>query len=165
MSMLPPVEGRAEPGLPPATSVMTQTVARALLAPTWMVAAATLVKGYADTGDGFSAGVIAALGILLQYVAFGHEEVERRLPVHHAPTAAIAGLLLAIAVAFGPLLFGEPLMTYWPSAGEEPIHLGTLEIIGAVAFDLAVFMIVLGVCVGAVDIIAHAQRTYRRRPS
>jgi multisubunit Na+/H+ antiporter MnhB subunit len=142
---------------------MTQTVARALLAPTWMVAAATLVKGYADTGDGFSAGVIASLGILLQYVAFGHEEVERRLPVHLAPMIAVAGLFLALAVAFTPLLVGEAPMKYWPPPGEDPIHLGSLEIIGAVAFDLGVFMIVLGVCVGAVDLIAHAQRTYRRR--
>ena len=150
-------------GSAPVTTVMTQTVARLLLVPTWMVAAATLVKGYADTGDGFSAGVIAALGVLLQYVAFGHEAVERRLPVHYGPTVAIAGLLLALAVALSPAAVGKPIMTFWPAAGGTAHHLGSLELIGAVLFDIGVFMIVLGFCVGAIDMISHAQRTYRRR--
>ena len=148
---------------PRATSVMTQMVARVLLVPTWMVAAATLVKGYTDTGDGFSAGVIAALGVLIQYVAFGHEAVERRLPVHHAPTFAVLGLALSLVVAFVPTLFAKPIMTHAPAAGAKVIHVGSLELITAVAFDLGVFMIVLGFCIGAIDMIAHAQRSYRRR--
>lgn len=150
----------AEPG---ATSAMTQMVARVLLVPTWMVAAATLVKGYTDTGDGFSAGVIAALGVLLQYVAFGHEEVERRLPVHHAPILAVLGLVVSLVVAFVPTLFAKPIMTHAPAAGVAVIRVGSLELITAVAFDLGVFMIVLGFSVGAIDMIAHAQRSYRRR--
>ena len=55
------------------TSVLTQMVARGLLAPTLVVATAILVKGYADVGDGFAAGVVAALGILLQFLAFGRD--------------------------------------------------------------------------------------------
>ena len=57
------------------TTVLTRMVARLLLAPVLVVAAAVLVKGYADVGDGFAAGVIAALGVLLQYLAFGRAAV------------------------------------------------------------------------------------------
>jgi multisubunit Na+/H+ antiporter MnhB subunit len=59
------------------TTVLTRSAARMLLIPTILIALATMFKGYADTGDGFSAGVIAALAIALQGVAFGAEEFER----------------------------------------------------------------------------------------
>jgi multisubunit Na+/H+ antiporter MnhB subunit len=134
-------------------SPLTQGVARLVLAPTLLVAAAVLVKGYVDTGDGFAAGVIAALGISLQYVAFGVEETERRLPVRHVPLLAVAGLLLALAVAFVPVAFGEPPLRHWPPADAEVIHLGTLEILSAVAFDLGVFLLVLGSVVAAIRFV------------
>jgi multicomponent Na+:H+ antiporter subunit B len=38
------------------TTVLTRAVSRLLLAPVLMVAAAVLIKGYADVGDGFAAG-------------------------------------------------------------------------------------------------------------
>lgn len=152
-----PQEGR-----PPVTTVMTQTVARLLFAPTLVVAAAIMVKGYADTGDGFSAGVIAALGVLLQYVAFGHAEVERRLPVHRALYLAIAGMGIALLTTFLPAVFGRPLLTHWPPAGDEALRIGSLELITAVVFDVGVFCIVFGFAVGAIDVIAHGQRAFRR---
>ena len=88
------------------TTVLTRMVARLLLAPVLMVAAAILIKGYVDVGDGFAAGVIAALGILLQYLAFGRAAVQQALPVRHAAKLAVAGLLLSLAVAFVPVLAG-----------------------------------------------------------
>ena len=55
------------------TTILTQTVARLLLLPTVVAALAILIKGYAEPGDGFSAGVVAALGVLLQHLALGRE--------------------------------------------------------------------------------------------
>ena len=135
---------------------LTQMVARLLLAPAFAVAVAVLVKGYADVGDGFSAGVIAALGILLQYVAFGWREAERLLPVRFAPAVAFGGLLLALVVAFAPALWGEEAFTHYPRPGNEPIHVGTLELITAVAFDVGVFLLVFGAAVGAIRYAAQA---------
>ena len=86
------------------TTALTRMVARLLLAPVLVVAVAVLVKGYADVGDGFAAGVIAALGVLLQYLAFGRAAVERALPVRRAAQLAIGGLLAALAVVFVPVL-------------------------------------------------------------
>lgn len=123
---------------------MTRMVSRLLLAPAFMVALATLIKGYVDAGDGFAAGVIAALAVGLQFVAFGSEEVERTLPVRFAPVAAATGLLIALAVTFAPVVFGQPLLTHAPGPGDEVIHFGTLEILTAVLFDVGVFLLVLG---------------------
>ena len=85
------------------TTVLTRGVARLLLAPVVMVALAVLVKGYVDVGDGFAGGIVAALGLLLQYVAFGRRRSSRALPVRHAPRLAVAGLLITLAVAFVPV--------------------------------------------------------------
>ncbi|MDP9364074.1 MAG: sodium:proton antiporter [Chloroflexota bacterium] len=139
------------------TTAMTQTIARLLFLPALMVALATLVKGYADTGDGFTAGVIAALAVLLQVVAFGVDETERRLPLHAAPAVAFAGVVLALVVAFLPVLFGRPIMTHAPAPGSAVIHLGTLELITAVAFDVGVFLLVLGFAVSTIGLIARLQ--------
>jgi len=138
------------------TTAMTQWAARLLLAPTFMIAAAVLVKGYADVGDGFSAGVIAALGVLLQYVAYGYDLVEELLPVRLALPGAFAGLLLALCVLFLPALLGDELVTHYPLAGTKPVHLGTLELITAVAFDVGVFLLVFGAAVGIIHLAAHA---------
>ena len=138
------------------TSVLTQSVARLLLAPILVVAVAVLVKGYADVGDGFSAGVIAALGILLQYLAFGREEAERLLPVRLLPACTFAGLLAALAVAFWPVLRGDALLEHLPPPGADVIELGTIELITAVLFDVAVFLLVLGAVVGIVHAIARS---------
>ena len=99
------------------TTALTRMVARLLLVPVLMVAAAFLIKGYVDVGDGFGAGVIAALGVLLQYLAFGRAAVERVLPVRHAPKLAMGGLLVALAVAFVPALAGRAPLEHAPAPG------------------------------------------------
>jgi multicomponent Na+:H+ antiporter subunit B len=136
-------------------SRIVQVVAPRLLGPALMVAAALIVKGYTDVGDGFSAGVIVALAVALQYIALGAESVERSLPVlRRAPVAAVAGLLLALAVGFLPVVFGDPPFTHLPPPGEAPIKVGTLELITAVAFDLGLFALVAGVLVMMVHQLA-----------
>ncbi len=136
------------------TTVLTRAVARLLLAPVLMVAAAILVKGYADVGDGFAAGVVAALGVLLQYLAFGRAAVERALPVRRAAQLAVGGLLLALAVAFLPALGGGAPLQHAPAPGAPVVKLGSLELIGAVAFDVGVFALVLGMAVATIGLIA-----------
>jgi multicomponent Na+:H+ antiporter subunit B len=136
------------------TTVLTRAVARLLLAPVLMVAAAILVKGYADVGDGFAAGVVAALGVLLQYLAFGRAAVERALPVRRAAQLAVGGLLLALAVAFLPALGGGAPLQHAPPPGAHVVKLGSLELIGAVAFDVGVFALVLGMAVATIGLIA-----------
>jgi multisubunit Na+/H+ antiporter MnhB subunit len=136
------------------TSVLTQMVARALLAPSLVVAAAILVKGYVDVGDGFAAGIVAALGILLQYIAFGRERVAAALPVERAPAVALAGLGLAVLILVVPFAAGGAVLEHWPPPGQEPVHVGSLELITAVAFDIGVFLLVLGASVAIIDALA-----------
>ena len=136
------------------TSVMTRTVARLLLLPTLVIAAALLVKGYTQPGDGFSAGVVAALGVLLQYLAFGREEAERLPGVRHAGRIAFLGLGMSLFVAVLPLLLGGAVLTHYPRPGAEVVHLGTLEVLTAVLFDVGVFLLVFGFVVGVFGMLS-----------
>ncbi|MGN6485131.1 MAG: MnhB domain-containing protein [Thermomicrobiales bacterium] len=146
----------------PGTTVVTRSAIRILLIPTFLIAIATMLKGYGDTGDGFSAGVIAALGIAIQGVAFGADEFERLPLVRFAPAGSFVGLLLALTLAFLPVFWGYPVMTHFPLPGEHVVHFGTLELITAVLFDVSVFLVVFGFGVGVVTAIARAQRRLMR---
>ncbi len=147
------------------TTELTKLTARLMFAPILAIAIAVLVKGYDSVGDGFSAGVIAALGLLLQYLALGREEAERLLPMRFVPALAFVGLLAALAVAAIPLLRGDPILTHVPAPGAEVTVLGTLEIITAVAFDAAIFLLVVGAAVGIIHTIAKASEEESREES
>ena len=133
----------------PAARTVTRGVARVLYLPVMMVAAALLVKGVVEVGDGFSAGVVAALGVLLRYLSC--DETEAQVPlVRRAVPVALAGLLLALVTAALPLVWGEAVLTHVPPPGTAPVHLGTLELMTAALFDAGVFVLVLGFGVGVV---------------
>jgi multisubunit Na+/H+ antiporter MnhB subunit len=137
-------------------SIVVDVIAPRLLAPAVMVAAAIIVKGYTDVGDGFSAGVIVALAIALRYVTLGTERAERSLPIlRHSPAVATAGLLIALAVGFLPVAAGDPPVTHRPAPGEDVVKIGTLELISAVAFDIGVFLLVCGALVTLVHHLAR----------
>ena len=129
-------------------STIFEIIAPRLLGPALVVAVALLVKGYTDVGDGFSAGVIVGLAVALRYVTLGPAEAERGLPIlRHAPAGIAAGLLVALAVGFAPVLAGNPPFTHVPGPGEDVVHIGSLELISAVAFDVGVFLLVVSVLV------------------
>jgi multisubunit Na+/H+ antiporter MnhB subunit len=139
---------------------LIQTTVRLLFVPILLFAAAVLVKGYSEPGDGFAAGVIASLAVLLQHVAFGREVVEREIPLRAAFGMIYAGLLLAVGVTFLPLLMGEAALTHFPRPGSEVLHLGSVELHTAFLFDVGVFLLVFGFTVGVLDEIArHPDRT------
>lgn len=146
----------------PITGGMFQTIARLLLIPGWIIALALMFKGYVDIGDGFSAGVIAALIVVTQGLAFGAEELERMVLARMAPIMAFSGLAIAYAIAFVPVLFGKPIMFHWPPMNRDVVHFGVLEFITPVLFDVAVFLVVYGFCVGAMMAVSRAELRHQR---
>lgn len=137
------------------STVVTQTVARLLLAPILVVAVAVMVKGASAVGDGFAAGLIAALGVLIQYLASGWRAAEEQLPIGRAPQFALGGLLAMLALAGQSLARGEPLLTHWPPPDEEPLHFGTVELTTSLGFELGAFLLVSGMALTAVHAAAR----------
>jgi multicomponent Na+:H+ antiporter subunit B len=127
-------------------SPVLRVVAQVLLGPSLMVAAALLVKGYNDVGDGFAGGMVVALAVALRYVTLGDASAEKALPLlRYAPHAALGGLLLSLAVGFVPLLAGRPLFSHYPGPGQQVVKLGSLELFTPLLFDVGVFFLVVGV--------------------
>lgn len=126
-------------------SPIIDVVAPRLLAPAVMLAAALIVKGYTDVGEGFSAGVIVALAVGLRYVALGRARAERTLPIaRSAELVAVAGLLVAVAFGFAGIALGLPPFSHLPPPGEPVTRIGTLELTTAVGFDIGLFLLVVG---------------------
>jgi multicomponent Na+:H+ antiporter subunit B len=139
-------------------TVLSSGIARILLPVSFVIAIGILIKGYSSVGDGFSAGVTAASGILLQYLAFQPRDVEELLPVRYSVNIAMTGLLLAFSVVFGPVLFGFSLLTHFPQSGEAVTKLGSLELHTATLFDMGVFGLVFGFIVTTMRALMYVER-------
>lgn len=136
------------------STLLTRTIARLILLPTLVTAVAFVVKGYASAGDGFSAGVVAGTGVVLQFLAFGRGELTKRFPsIRRAPLLTFGGLLLGLLTAFTPVVFGDPILTLYPRPGAEVHHIGLLAFHTAVLFDIAVFLVVFGFIVSVLGLI------------
>jgi multicomponent Na+:H+ antiporter subunit B len=148
------------------TDLVLWGVARLLWGPSLVVAAALIVKGYADVGDGFSAGVVVALAIALFYVALGASGAEQALPfLRSAPRVAVVGLLIDLGTGFFPLLYGEPIFSHLPGPGAHVVTVGSLELFTPLLFDLGLFLLVVGVLTTLLHQLGGLERLAGDRPS
>jgi len=141
------------------SSPLIHFIARLLLTPILLCGIAMLIKGYGQTGGGFSGGLIAALGVMLQYAVFGYETVEKRLPInaHIALSVAVSGLLLMLVVTFLPLCFGVPPLSHWPPPGAEVVHFGVLELHTSLLFDCGIFLVVFGFVLAVMHVVVGGE--------
>lgn len=131
---------------------MTEFVARALFPISLVIAAALWIKGYSDVGDGFSAGAVAALGAVIQYVSLDHQRAAQAVGAAWAVRLLGAGLMLVVLVVIViPPVLGHPPVSHWPAPGAEVVKLGSLELHTALLFDLGVGLIVYGGIVATFD--------------
>jgi multicomponent K+:H+ antiporter subunit A len=122
--------------------VILAMITRALLPFALLFSLFLLLRGHNLPGGGFIAGLMAAVALILHYVASGTEWTEARLRIRYQPVIA-TGLLAAFATGLGALVFGYPFL----SATFTYVHLplvGELELATAMFFDLGVFLTVIG---------------------
>ncbi|BCO30462.1 monovalent cation/H+ antiporter subunit A [Thiohalobacter sp. COW1] len=118
------------------------SLTRLLLPLALLVSAFIFLRGHNLPGGGFIAGLITAVAIIMQYLANGVEWTQSRLPANMHPLVGL-GLLVATATGLVSLVYGYPFLTsayshvHWPVVGE-------FEIASAIAFDLGVYMVVVG---------------------
>ena len=117
-------------------------VSQGLLPLALMVSVYIFFRGHNLPGGGFIAGLITAVAIILQYVAKGVDWVKPRLPIPYDNLIA-AGLLTATFTGVGSWFFDKPFLTSWFGYFDLPL-LGTIELASAMAFDLGVYLTVVG---------------------
>lgn len=130
---------------------MTGLVARLLFPISLVIGVSLWAKGYAAAGGGFSAGVVAGLGAVVQYVCLARGRVRPAVGARAAGGLLVAGLLVGLLLLLGPALAGAPPVTHLPAPGEEVVRVGVLELHTSVLFDLGVGLVSYGAVVITFD--------------
>jgi len=130
-----PLAGDAHP-------LMMVVATRVMMPIALMVAAYIFFRGHNLPGGGFIAGLIAAIAVVMQYMAsgFGWAAERQRLPYHGIIGT---GVLVAATTGMGAWFNGKPFLT----SAFGYIHLPYLEefeVATAALFDLGVFLAVWG---------------------
>jgi len=145
LSGFAPREGHGLPLLPSSSSappLMLQLVSQVVLPFAVLIAIYLYLRGHNLPGGGFIAGLVLALGLVLQYVAHGLQWVDQRSRIDYRLWIG-AGLLVAALTGLAALFFGAPFLTstydypWLPGVGGVPLA-------SAGAFDLGVFLVVSG---------------------
>jgi multicomponent K+:H+ antiporter subunit A len=126
------------------------------------VAVFIFLRGHNEPGGGFIAGLIVAIALIMQYLASGYAWAARRARVD---TQAMIGTGVAIAGLTGmvSVFFGWPFLTSTHSYVDLPL-VGEVEIASAVAFDLGVFLTVVGVIMLSLAQISRVEERAQREP-
>ncbi|MGX5357031.1 Na+/H+ antiporter subunit A [Kocuria sp. KH4] len=156
---------------PERRSIVFEVVTRLLFHTFMMVSLYLLIAGHNDPGGGFSGGLMAGLALTVRYLAGGRYELERATPIN-AGTMLGTGLALAALYAVTPVLLGGSVMQSYTLELELPV-LGHQKFVSALVFDVAVYLIVVGLVLdilrslgGRIDerIEEDAVRRRRRTP-
>jgi len=126
---------------------------RLLLPFTALLAFHLFLRGHNLPGGGFVAGLVFALGLVLQYIVSGTTWVEAHMPL--TPRRWIAtGLLLALATGLGAVGLGYPFLTSHTAHLTLPL-VGQVHVASAIFFDTGVFALVVGSTLLILTAIAH----------
>jgi len=116
---------------------------RLLLPLALLVSLFIFLRGHNLPGGGFIAGLITAVALIMQYLANGVAWTQVRLPGSNMHPLIAAGLAIATVTGLASFAFGHPFLTstfghvHWPLVGE-------FELASAMAFDLGVYLVVVG---------------------
>ncbi|GLS85788.1 monovalent cation/H+ antiporter subunit A [Cypionkella aquatica] len=137
--------------------IMLQTATRLILPMAMLVGTYLFLRGHNAPGGGFVAGLVFAIGLVMQYIASGQDwaAARRRIPFH----AMIgAGVLIASATGIGSFIAGRPFLT----SNYTHVHLPPFEdfeLATAALFDLGVFLCVFGAVMLALDALARLAKS------
>ncbi|MEA3406377.1 MAG: monovalent cation/H+ antiporter subunit A [Pseudomonadota bacterium] len=142
--------------------MILQTFTRLMMPLMILVAVYIFLRGHNLPGGGFIAGLIASVALIVMYLSNGIEWTQQRLRIDMHLVIGF-GLLIATATGLVAMAMGYPFLTsafshiHWPVIGE-------FEIASAIAFDLGVFLVVVGstvmslVQLGKLSTLSHKQQ-------
>lgn len=158
----PATDLRGQPWAKERHPLVMEMIARPQLPIALMVAVYLFLRGHNLPGGGFIAGLLTAMALILQYLASGFQWTQERFRFDSRPLIAL-GLLCTLLTGLGSWVFARPFLTstfihvHWPLIGE-------FELASALAFDLGVYLTVIGVVMlilvrlGALSLAAAGDR-------
>jgi multicomponent Na+:H+ antiporter subunit A len=101
-----------------------------------------LFAGHNQPGGGFVGGIVAGAAVALRYVAGGIDDV-RALSRAHPWTVLGGGLLISALTVVVPVVLGSAPLEHASWEADLPL-LGRLKFTSALAFDVGVYLLVVG---------------------
>lgn len=135
------------------SSQVVDTITRLLFASIAILATYFLFAGHNQPGGGFVGGLTVAAAISLRYVAGGAEAVRRSVRIP-ANVVLGGGLGISLLTAFVPLALGGSVLEHAVFTWDAPL-LGTIKTTSALAFDIGVFLVVVGLVLMAIEAFAE----------
>jgi len=136
--------------------IMLAELMRPLLPLALAVSVYILLRGHNLPGGGFIAGLIAAVALILQYLASGIDFASERFRVNYVRLLGW-GLAVATGTGLASLAFGYPFLTTTFGYVYPPV-IDKFELASAMVFDLGVFLVVVGAVLLALSELGQLSR-------
>jgi monovalent cation:proton antiporter len=114
-----------------------------------------LLRGHNEPGGGFIAGLMTAAAVVLQYIAHGSEYVRKGVPINYR-TLLASGLALAGGTGLAALFYGSAFLEHRFFHARFP-WLGEIELATALAFDVGVFCVVVGMTLMVISAVGEEE--------
>lgn len=124
-------------------SMILQTATRMLMPLLLLFSIFLLIRGHNEPGGGFVGGLVAAAAFALYAIAFDTTAARRALRISQQVLIGV-GLAAAAVAGVGPMFWGNSLLTAQYAKVHVP-GLGDIELSTILAFDLGIYLVVLGV--------------------
>jgi multicomponent K+:H+ antiporter subunit A len=128
--------------------------ARTMLPFALLVTVYIFLRGHNLPGGGFIAGLITSVALVMQFMADGLEPTAKRLKTDFSKVIGL-GVLIAGLTGIGSFVFGFPFLTSHTAHPVIPL-LGEIALASAAAFDLGVFLAVVGATMLSIAALAGA---------
>lgn len=126
-------------------NVILQAVTKIVVFIIMTLAVYLFLSGHNNPGGGFIGGLVLASALVLLFIVFDIETIQKAIPLDFKKVAAL-GAFLAVATGFGSLFFDEPFLTQSFGYFDLPIF-GETELATVTIFELGVAFVVVGVVV------------------
>jgi multicomponent K+:H+ antiporter subunit A len=152
----PPGSALSAPVASVAPGTMLQLVSRLVMPFAVLITIYLYLRGHNMPGGGFIAGLVLAIGLVLQQVAHGHAWVSQRTSADFRTWAGL-GLIVAAGTGVASWLFAAPFLTstydypWLPGVGGVPLASASM-------FDLGVYLVVVGATMVMLLAIARLTR-------
>ncbi|MCB2154857.1 DUF4040 domain-containing protein [bacterium] len=131
---------RLRGGGPQALAVMARSLAVLAL----LFSGVLFLAGHNAPGGGFIAGLLAAIAVIPLMMSLPSNDLDRYWVFRDATKLIPIGMLIAFATGVAPWIFGKAFLRSAHTYIGVPL-LGKFEVASAMAFDLGVFLVVVGV--------------------
>ncbi len=137
-------------------SVMLSVAARILLPFALLVSVYIFLRGHNLPGGGFIAGLITSVAIVMQYIGGGSVSTSQTLRIEF-PKMIGSGVLIAGLTGLGSFIFGSAFLTSTFGHPTLPL-IGEVPLASAAAFDLGVFLTVVGATLLTISALSGASQ-------